>query len=172
MNKILLGVLFAFLFISCKKTVDELPPVTQTGADTFGAKVNGNYFVPQGFGPFPANNLLQARIMPNNDIFINARNFASSPNEKEFELYIKNAATPGVYPLNGTGSYGYYVKRTLTPENEWKTNATYTGTINLTVIDRVNKFVSGTFEFDAININNDPEPLTVTEGRFDIILDY
>jgi hypothetical protein len=34
----------------------------------------------------------------------------------------------------------------------------------------VNRIVSGTFQFNALNIYNAPEPMTVTEGRFDVKL--
>ena len=48
------------------------------------------------------------------------------------------------------------------------TNAQYPGTVTITRLDAANKIVAGTFEFKAINKENAPEPLTVTEGRFDI----
>jgi hypothetical protein len=164
---IILLFITASLFFSCKKEISELPPATQTGANTFGAKVNGELWVPQGFGPIPANNLLEARKLPSGDVIINARNFSRSPNETEFELVIRAVTGPGNYTLS-TANYGYYVKRNITPENEWQTNAQYTGTINITKLDTVTRFVSGTFQFNAINLYNTPQPLNVTEGRFDV----
>ena len=173
MKKILTGCLFILLLSSCKKEVTELPSATQTGAKTFGAKVNGVFWAPQGFGPFPANDILEAR-MSGHDITINARNFASSPNETEFELTIYNVTAPGTYLLNtnvvhpnGAASYGYYVKRNLTPQNEWLTSSTYTGQVIITRIDDVNMIASGTFEFNAGSIYNS-DVLHVTEGRFDV----
>jgi hypothetical protein len=175
MKKILIAFSISFLLVSCKKEITELPPATQTGANTFGAKVDGSFFTPQGFGPFPANDILEARFLPNRDLYINARNFASSPNEKEFELFIKGATTIGTYQLNTTTnypttavSYGYYVKRNITPQNEWITSAAYSGSVTITKIDSVNHFVSGTFQFNAINLYNAPQPMSVTEGRFDV----
>jgi Family of unknown function (DUF6252) len=175
MKKIIIVFSVLFLLISCKKEISELPAATETGANTFGARVDGSLFVPQGFGPFPANDILEARFMPNHDLYINARNFASSPNEKEFEIFIKGVTAPGTYPLNTTTayptttvSYGYYVKRNMTPQNEWITSATYTGSVTITKIDMINYFVSGTFRFNAINLYNTPQPLSVTEGRFDV----
>ncbi len=174
MKKILISCLSVALLASCKKEVTELPGATQTGANTFGAKVNGVFWAPQGFGPFPANDILEAR-MSGHDIVINARNFSSSPNETEFQLTIFNVFAPGTYLLNsdvihpnGAASYGYYVKRNFTPDNEWLTSSTYTGRVIITRIDDVNMIVSGTFEFNALNIYNAPEPITVTEGRFDL----
>lgn len=152
-----------------------MPPETQTGANTFGAKINGEFWAPQGFGPFPANDILEARLMPDKDLYINARNFASSPNESEFQIFLKNVSTMGIYPLNTTvtfpssaANHVYFVKRNITPKNEWLTSASHTGAVTITRIDTMALIVSGTFQFSALNINNSPEPITITEGRFDI----
>ncbi|MEK7224470.1 MAG: DUF6252 family protein [Bacteroidota bacterium] len=173
MKKILISCLSVALLASCKKEVTELPGATQTGANTFGAKINGIFWAPQGFGPFPANDILEAR-MSGHDITINARNFSSSPNETEFQLTIYNVFVPGTYLLNtyvihpnGAASYGYYVKRNFTPDNEWLTSSTYTGRVIITRIDDVNMIVSGTFEFNAGSIYN-ADVISVTEGRFDV----
>ncbi len=166
-----------FLFGACKKDVDELPPATQTGANTFGAKVDGTLWIPQGFGAFPANDILEARFTGPASIIINARNFAKSPTETEFEIYIANITGPGTYAFNtdvvrasATTSYAYYVKREFTPQNEWITSSTNTGSVTITKLDVVNNIVSGTFQFNALNIYNAPQPISVIEGRFDIKL--
>lgn len=175
-NKLILSAFVITLLISCKKEITELPEPTQTGSNTFGAKINGQLWAPQGFGAIPASNLLEARFI-GNDLIINANNFASSPNETGFEIRIIGVTGTGTYPLNTTvshpgfsASYAYYVKRNLTPQNEWITSATSTGSVTLTKVDQANKIVSGTFRFDALNLYNTPEPLSVTEGRFDIKL--
>lgn len=163
-----------FLMTSCKKEIEELPPATQIGANTFGAKVDGNFWIPQGFGPFPASNLLEARRLGPN-FYINARNFSSSPNESEFEIFLKDVTGAGTYPLNTTlggrstaASYGFYVKRNFTPSSEWITSATYSGTVTLSLLDTANKIMAGTFQFDAVDIYGTRAPIAVTEGRFDI----
>ena len=128
------------------------------------------------FGIVPTAPILEARYDGQRTLMINARNFASSPNETEMEIYLNNVTGPGTYQLNkatstlpgATANYAYYVKRRITPENEWMTNAHYPGTVTITRLDAANKIVAGTFEFKAINKENAPEPLTVTEGRFDI----
>lgn len=162
---------------ACNKNVDELPAATQTGANTFGAKVDGNFWVPQGFGVIPANDILEARFTSPTSIIINARNFSKSPTETEFEIFLSNVTGPGTYSLNtdvtragATSSYAYYVKRELTPQNEWITSSSYTGTVTITRLDVTNKVVSGTFQFTALNIYNTPQPINVTEGRFDLKL--
>ena len=171
----LIAVLVTSLFFAaCKKSTD-LPAPTETGENSFAARVNGTIWEARGFGPFPANDVLEARRFGNGDIIINARNFASSPTEKEFVIFLKGANATGVYQLNSNtahpgwdASYAYYVVRRFTPENEWMTNASYPGTVTLTKLDTVNHILSGTFQFQMINLYNDPQPLSVTEGRFDI----
>ncbi len=63
MKNIITGCLFLCVLFSCKKDVAELPPATETGANTFGAKVNGELWVPQGFGSIPANNILESKLV-------------------------------------------------------------------------------------------------------------
>lgn len=166
----------SLFLLSCKKEITELPPATQTGANTFGAKVNGEFWVPQGFGSLPANDILEAR-MSGTYLIINARNFSSSPTETEFEIRIKDVVAPGTYVLNAnvsppsaTQSYAYYVKRRVTPLDEWVTASTHTGIVHITRVDTVNLIVSGTFEFSMKNLSGSGDPLTVTEGRFDLKL--
>ena len=152
-----------------------MPSDTQTGADTFGAKVDGVMWVPQGFGPFPANNLLAAKFNSATSILlINARNFSSSPNETEFEIQLAGVTGPGTYMLNTNttrlsgSSYGYFYKNRLNPVEEWITTADYTGSVIITKLDVVNLIVSGTFQFEAVSSNTPPTIKSFTEGRFDI----
>ena len=176
MKNIIIGCISLCFLVACQKDVEELPPATQTGANTFGAKVDGKLWVPQGFGPFPANDILEARFSGANAIIINARNFSSSPTETEFEILITGVNDLGTYLLNNnvtlpaSSSYGYFVKRTLTPENEWITSSSNSGSVTITKLDMANRIVSGTFQFTALNLYNTPQPISVTEGRFDLKL--
>ncbi len=174
MKKLLIAVSALIILASCTKDVTELPPATQTGANTFGAIVDGKLWAPQDFGVINIGTKLEARRI-NDDILINARNFSSSPTETEFEIFIKGGIATGTYLFNtnvsypsNNASYGYYVKRKVSPLNEWITSSMQTGSVTLTRVDLVNHIVSGTFQFNAISLYNDPNPLVVTDGRFDI----
>ena len=166
------------VFMSCRKEIDKLPEVTQTGENTFGAVINGKLWGPLGFGIVQTAPTLDALYDGFGRLTINARNFGSSPNESEMEIYLTGVTGPGTYQLNkmtgtlpnATANYAYYVERRITPKDEWMTNAQYPGTVTITRLDRVHKVVSGTFEFKAINTGSDLKPLTVTDGRFDIKL--
>src|SRR5689334_7374560 len=91
--------LCAALLFSCKKNIDELPSPTETGANTFGACVDGALWGPIGFGIAPTAPILEARYSGNHSVFITARNFGSSPTETEMEIYIRNITAPGTYLL-------------------------------------------------------------------------
>ncbi len=175
MKKIVTVCLAGFLLVSCKKEVSELPPATQTGANTFGAKVNGVFWIPRGFGPIPASDKLEVRVLGGTDMYINAMDISSSPTETEFEISVKGITGPGTYLLNTTvgypssaSNYAYYVKRILTPKEEWMTTSIQTGSVTITKFDLTNKIVSGTFQFNMSDIYDASRTISVTDGRFDI----
>ena len=179
MKNILIFLSSLLILTGCKKSVDALPEATQTGANIFGLKLNGEFWIPQSFAGINAP-ILKAQLTGSNinDLIITAQNFALEPKESEFQLYIKNITGPGAYQLNqntdiysnASASYAYYVKRKINPLNEWITSSQYTGTVTLAKWDPVNGIVSGTFEFTAGSMDNSTEPITVTEGRFDVKL--
>jgi hypothetical protein len=176
MKKILFLALIALVgFASCKKEITTLPDETQTGADTFGAKINGENWGPLKAGIMPTAPILEARFAAENSVFINARNFSRTPIETEMEIYLKNVTAPGTYLLNQntsaspnqTASYAYYVKRNVNLEDEWITSSAATGEVVVTKIDVPNRIISGTFHFTA-NAHYGSAPIDVTEGRFDV----
>jgi hypothetical protein len=172
-------ILFSVLLVlaGCKKSVDALPEPTQTGANTFGLKLNGEYWVPQKFAGINSP-ILEAYYTPLGDFRIKAMNFASEPTETEFHIYLQNVTSPGVFKLNtntdifpnASGNYGYYVRRKINPLNEWITTPEYTGTVTITKFDLTNRVISGTFEFTAASLDGSAQPITVTDGRFDVKL--
>ena len=179
MRNILIVLASLFILAGCKKSVDELPEATQSGANTFGLKLNGNFWTPQKFAGINTPILKAQLTGPNiNDLLITAQNFASEPLESQFNIYIKNITGPGTYQLNqntdiypnASVNYAYYVRRKINPLNEWITNNQHTGTVTITKWDLTNNIVSGTFEFNAGSMDNSEGPITVTDGRFDIKL--
>jgi hypothetical protein len=176
MKNVLFLALIALCLAGCKKDFDELPEPTQTGANTFGAKVDGEFWVPQGFGIAATAPLLEARYSADNSIFINARNFSSSPTETEFELYLRNVTGPGTILLNQntsnypghSASYGYFVKRRIRPLFEYITSTQHTGRVEVTKYDPANNIISGTFKFHAADKLDPSQTVTITEGRFDV----
>lgn len=178
MKSIFLSLAVLLLLSSCKKTIDELAEATQSGANTFGAKVNGENWGPLG-GSFLTAPTLEARPGADSSVFINARNFSRTPTETEMEIYLQHVSRPGTYPLTQTtevypsqsSSYAYYVKRRVTVEDEWITGAAATGEVQITKIDWAAKIIAGTFRFTG-DARYGSAPISVTEGRFDVKIAY
>lgn len=173
-RNILLAGLLLLGLTACNKEVDELPPATETGANTFGARVNGTNWVPARFGILPADDLLEARFNSPGSLLITAKNFSASPKETQFEIQVVGVDGIGTYLMNknvvrpSADGFAYYLKRVLTPEDEWITDTQNTGSVTITKLDAHNKIVSGTFEFKAGSMGTTGSVLTVTDGRFDI----
>lgn len=83
----------------------------------------------------------------------------------EGESYILNNDNSTQIDFNG-GSANY----TFLEEEEFgqfKTNATYFGTVTFDRFDTFNNIMSGTFEFQAQEITTG-KIITITDGRFDL----
>jgi hypothetical protein len=177
MKKLFLAFALLSLFSACTKNIENLPQTTQTGANTFGCKINGENWGPLGAGILPTAPILEARFGGPASVFINARNFSRTPTETEMEIYVANITGPGTYDLNQnttvspnqTASYAHYVKRNLNLDDEWITSSAATGKVVITKFDVSAHIVSGTFAFTA-NASYGSAPIVITEGRFDVKL--
>ena len=111
MKNLLLLFVVIFALASCSKKVSELPGPSENGANTFGAKVDGKLWAPQGFGIMPTASTLEANFAGGDNYKINARNFGSSPTETEFEFLLTNITGPGTYTLNETNKATYTLRK-------------------------------------------------------------
>jgi len=163
---------------SCKKNksdnpIDQLPPETQTGANTFGCLVDGQVFKPKG-DPF-AGPIIKAQYQ-----FVNGRqgfgisSRRSEGNESKLVGIIGDSIIVSVGTFNLTslsaGKFrGGYTYRELTNPSgiSYYTNGVQRGQITIKNFDTVNQIVSGTFWFDAID-SATSKITQVREGRFDL----
>ncbi|GAB4093778.1 Riean_0653 family protein [Flaviaesturariibacter terrae] len=167
-----------FFLASCSKKPGDLPEASATGANTFGARVNGELWAPQAKGIIPHAPLLEASFTGTDSYIIHARNFSKSPTETEFEIYLQGVTAPGTYQLNSntalypgpTASYAYFVERTVMPAHEWMTTTQTGGTVVITKVDKVNHILAGTFSFRGTDKSSSGGVLDVTEGRFDVAI--
>jgi hypothetical protein len=180
MKYTLLIIFSVLLFIGCKKEGPKLPPATQTGANTFGAVVNGNIWVPRGNG--------FSLMSDGNNIVIDVGYSPTTTSETKlyflvndlqdqygsgFNIYSSAALQEGKsYPVQVIGSalsnsniihIDYHVKA-----EDYYPSAPLTGQFTVTKLDLVNKIFSGNFYFDAVNANGNK--VSVTDGRFDVKL--
>jgi Family of unknown function (DUF6252) len=177
MKKLLLVIVATFAFSSCDKDgqifagKDQLPPQTQTGANTVGCLVNGKVFLPKKEGISPEVNCFYQLV--NGEYYFNM-NFADLRGAGFIEVFIqtrKIILTAGeTYILNKNSTEnGDYIGcsggYSTSLSSNYSTNPLKTGELKITKLDPVNSIISGTFWFDAENTTG--EKVEIRQGRFD-----
>ncbi|MFY0484110.1 hypothetical protein ACI6PS_16045 [Flavobacterium sp. PLA-1-15] len=175
MKKTILLLLLAFTF-ACDKDddkkstnpIDQLPPATQTGAQTFGCLIDGKTFVPPKFGNNAPNAFYQ---------FVNgaytlgiSASISGGPQMKSINIggldmpliqettyLLKEELTNNYFGEYNIGG-GITFSGASTTENP--------GTLTITHFDPVNFIISGTFEFTVLDDNG--TEIKITDGRFDM----
>ena len=177
-NIYIFSVVIAFLFCaSCKKDQppnvlppDTLPPITQTGANTFGCKINGQVWVPYypcidtywngaveleyGFNSPNKNSVLPmgfGMIAQNS----NDQNFLTIGTIGTI-IYGKGNIIDTSLSIGFFNDTGYYRLLGGDPNNIFQ----------ITKLDTVNKIVSGIFSFTLYASFSDS--VVITDGRFDL----
>ena len=185
MKKNVLILLAVVTFLGCSKKDDgsftpTLPPITQTGENTFGCYANGILITPRdGTGTFnsPDRGMILFDV-PGPRYEINVHDFASEKTGKII-IHIINLDSIGI------GEYNIHESNCLdgidspltnnihcriydNDENKYKffCSIENSGLINVTRYD--NGILSGTFSCTAVNRDDPTEFIEITEGRFDI----
>ncbi len=150
----LLSILTAVVFFAASCNKEHLPEYY------FKCKVNGQEYVPDNC----ANCL--TKDMYGDTIMILG---ASKGNANIGLGIMKHNIKEGIYNLltnitenNGTGSYDDIIG---SPSNIFRTDSLRTGQLNITMLDKTNKIIVGTFYFTAFNpVQN--KTVTISEGKF------
>ncbi len=160
---------------NCNKSVtspeNQLPPATQTGANTFGCLINGQAFLPGGnvgglTGLHPVycsygNNITIGGL--HNYISVQSVSLITdSLKIEEGQTYTLKENIPG------EASAAYFFGEDGIGQNNYATNnsSNWSGQLIISKLDTINQFISGTFWFKAIDSNGDS--VNVTDGRFDL----
>jgi len=173
-NAFLVALLCVTLAVSgCRKAVDQLPPATQTGTNTFGCLINGKAWIPTGGGAFSGINPTSGGFFgePNGSVSIYIKAYGE---DDDVAIYLKNITAEGRYDLNKNtsimpaavlpeASYGMY---DIMYDPEFVTDSLHTGAVTITHADRNTGIVSGTFEM-TLSQKNTGHVLRITNGRFD-----
>lgn len=183
-----LVIIIFFININCKKEKpsDVLPAITQTGANTFGCKINGVVWVPYfQCAPFTG----QCSEMQTNFIHVNSNSFLpysfqlaverSDKVDNEGSFVIANFSI-GQSPSTiwQTGNVFDSLNISCTYNNQLYVYYGFPGfsqhagnNFIITKLDTVNKIMSGIFNFKLFI--NYSDSIIVTDGRFDFkIQDY
>ena len=186
-------ILLLFLAItSCNKDsvkqdpIAQLPPETQTGANTFGCIINNQVFYPRdGSGNLGGSAVDKGLIfwVATDDIEwneIDCGNFKDGKPASRMIIHLQGLVS------NGTGEY--FLKSTNflrsidgllqnyifakifdSNTNTWKYYGSYenSGKVNITKYDTLNYIVSGNFT-GKLRLKNGTEEIEILNGRFDI----
>ena len=178
--KTYLLILLSVLFLSCNNDddspanpVDELPPATKTGENTFGCLINGRPFTPRGvpFGAPSKGATYQYVYNPQNDtghygFQVFGNNFETDVGValnlvfQNYEDLEEDTYMLSVSDSEQIGNMGAYIDTV----GAFYTSESNIGYIYITKTDFENRIVSGTFEFD-VDVNG--EIYSITDGRFD-----
>lgn len=171
---LLLPLCFLLLSNSCSKSKseDKLPPTTQTGANTFGCLIDGKVWIPTGGGIGSGINATRGGFFQDAAGKLNIYIAANSYNDG-VEIYLKHITSTGTFYLNSnTGvkpnvifpeSYGVYF---IDGQEEYVTDFTHTGTVNISYADTTKGIVAGTFEMQLYQ-KTSGKVINVTQGKFD-----
>ena len=171
---------FPALLLVCGCEGNKLPKPTQDGYNTFGCKINGKRWVPDGGKGFQAAKPVQGGFHYITSPFgysLGVYIRAQSKDEQEVHIYL-DGYEKGEYLLNrntqvrpaslNPRSYGLYQRGGPAYRNgvEYVTSSQSAGKVIITKSDTTTGVVAGTFEFVATSPKGDK--VTITNGRFDV----
>ncbi|MEN8857091.1 MAG: hypothetical protein ABF260_03400 [Flavobacteriaceae bacterium] len=183
---------FYFLIITlsgCNSNDDNsftptLPPITQTGANTFGCYIDSNLLVPRdGEGTFnsPSKGMQfwGSSDQTYNEIYV--WDYKSGSESLFFRIQNLHQNGEGSYEikesncqLSSSGNPNPTVNLFCRKMNQSSQlinlycSIENSGILKITRYDLVNKIVSGTFSCRAVNKDDPDDIIEITEGRFDI----
>ncbi|TDP60358.1 DUF6252 family protein [Flavobacterium dankookense] len=165
MKKLFLLLLTTFTLSCCnneddkpQNPIDQLPPATQTGANTFGCLINGEPFVVSNTSNQTA--IYQGGVLQiggsidNSDMDVNIILRISESISINTSYSLTNIPfNQSLFINNGNGCYYDFAN-------------TISGSVTITNFDQTNFIISGTFNFSTET--NECENINITNGRFDL----
>ncbi|WP_201979792.1 hypothetical protein [Hymenobacter rubidus] len=169
----ILPVLAAVLLLAaCKKNgadpADQLPPATQTGANTFGCLVNGRAWTPKGNSGYSNYTVSYDPTYRKGTLNVAAyRDGGKGVNDTQvLGFYADSIPTAGSYSLAIIDHQeGIFIDRTQACQFPGNDAYYRRGLLVITRLDRKAGIISGTFAFTLYKLGCDS--VRVTEGRFD-----
>ncbi len=146
---------------------DQLPPATQTGANTFGCLVNGQVWTPKGSDGTANYSIYYDPSYGKGVLNIDTYRYATSEaaSKQLITIYSDSLKQPGVYSLTKKEHQEAYFKDRATG-CEFMGGIYYRrGILTITRLDAQAGIVSGTFWFTLYKPGCDS--IKVTQGRFD-----
>tara|TARA_R110001583_G_scaffold75790_1_gene208218 strand:- start:2757 stop:3350 length:594 start_codon:yes stop_codon:yes gene_type:complete len=185
--KATLLILSLMLLQSCSKSDDTftptLPPITQTGANTFGVYIDGKLLTPRdGTGTFnsPDRGMRLWGFSNSSDAELSVHDFKSGTGGLiDIHIVALHQNGQGIFTINESNCEdGVDANDNINIRCRWwdETTQSYKwycsidngGTLNISRYDAENFIVSGTFNCTVQNRDNPNDIIEITQGRFDI----
>ncbi len=177
--------LYIGLLINCTSNndpQDQLPPITQIGANTFGAIVDGRVFIPKdktgyyapGGGRPRGINIFSGVFSNSSDYFV-----IETSNYQDIYIYIyiqKDIPKEILYDFQDSPGVEYsldepnYAHIYTVINGDKYLSYTNSGSITFTRVNYDEGIYSGTFSVQLKNKDNPTDIIEITDGRFDIDL--
>lgn len=177
--KYILSILLVVWFCSCSKSddntpkkggseIDKLPPISAVGANTIGCLVDGEAFLPygdfMGSGGNPRCDYIELTL--NLSFFTYYKSSKSGRmlvigSQKELLVEGRTYSLEKLDSNNKSGKFRTWESNTIGVNFE-----STAGELYIARFDRILGIVSGTFWFDAVNMEG--EKVEIREGRFDM----
>ncbi|WP_310393698.1 hypothetical protein [Hymenobacter sp.] len=177
------------VLLSCEDATDQLfpqpqpvrlPAATQSGANTFGCRVNGQVWEASNTTTLAGNVLTPNAYYEHGELRLDAfRRLQVAGPVTNFNFVVDHVTGPGVYPLGALRDHAgrHAVLQTSRRRVGYATDAPSAGTLTITRLDTAGAHpsVAGRFELRAepqqsARYADLPAVLQVTEGRFDVQL--
>ncbi|MRX46438.1 DUF6252 family protein [Pedobacter puniceum] len=161
-------IFLVFTNMQCKKgtvlprSKEELPAITQTGANTFGFLLNGELWLPKAPLLREKLDLTYDPTYKDGSFGIIANRYLSDTDQMELSIGLTGINKADRYFFNDNG----IIYRSTKSGCYYFEDRKVSGSLIITKIDLNNKFISGTFEF---KLEKDGCPtINATQGRFDL----
>ena len=168
-NALLLAALLGLS--QCKKNdpdpVSQLPPATQTGANTFGCLVNGQLWTPKGFDGTSNYSINYDASYRKGIINISAYIYGSGDNTRQDVIIFSDSLkSVGTYSLSLPNHQEALFHDSKVQGSFYQNEMHYRrGTLTITRLDKQAGIIAGTFAFTLYKPGCDS--VRVTQGRFD-----
>jgi hypothetical protein len=159
-------ILLSLTSVKCSKQSqeDQLPPITTTGANTFGCKVDGKVWLP--YGAWNINALTVNENIKNYSI--NGVQIYAS-NRKNQALSDVDITLKGINVIGNYKIYNYLNTGLLYSDGSISYEPFDTfGIVNISRFDTTAKIISGTFSFIGYTDHTHTKQVSITDGRFDL----
>jgi hypothetical protein len=168
-----LAILLLGITVSCHKDTEVLPEATQAGKGTFSCMYDDKVLIiPGAYATYTQDDLT-------GDFYISiVANHSTTATPQNIYIGFINVFTKGIFPITeGRADIGVSL-----PNSDYAYRS-YSGSVQLTKFDTVNKIVSGTFNTDLVLTSilqqgflipkkrpEDKDSISIRSGRFDLPL--